>query len=63
MRRDLDADLVYAVTKAFWDNLDQVTTDAPWASALDLADAPTPRGRIELHPGAARYYREAGAMN
>ena len=63
VRTDLDADLVYAMTKAFWDNIDQVTSDAPWAKALKLADAPKQLGKIQLHPGAARYYREVGVLN
>ena len=63
VRKDLDEDLVYEITRAFWDNLEQVTADAPWARALDLTDAATQRGRIELHPGAARYYGEVDVLN
>ncbi|MEM7041978.1 MAG: TAXI family TRAP transporter solute-binding subunit [Pseudomonadota bacterium] len=62
VRGDLDEETVYQVTKAFWDNLDQVTSDAPWAKALDIEFAASERGLIELHPGAARYYDEVGAM-
>ena len=36
IRADLDDDTVYNITKAFWDNLDQVTSDAPWAKQLDV---------------------------
>lgn len=61
VRADLDEETVYAVTKAFWDNIDQVTSEAPWAKALDLEFAASERGLIQLHPGAARYYEEAGA--
>ncbi len=59
---DVDEEVVYSLTKAFWDNLDQVTSDAPWAKALDVAFAAESRGQIQLHPGAARYYREAGVI-
>ena len=62
VRADLDEETVYQVTKAFWDNLDQVTSDAPWAKALDLTFAASERGLMQLHPGAARYYEEAGAL-
>lgn len=31
VRTDLDEDVVYKMTKAFWENLDSVTSDAPWA--------------------------------
>lgn len=59
---DVSDDVVYSMTKAFWDNIDQVTSDAPWAKALDIEFAASKRGLMELHPGAARYYKEAGAV-
>ena len=62
VRADLDEETVYQVTKAFWDNLEQVTSEAPWARALDVAFAPQNIGGMTLHPGAARYYREVGAL-
>ncbi len=62
VRADLDEETVYRITKAFWDNIDQVTSDAPWAKALNLDFAASKRGMAELHPGAARYYREAGVL-
>lgn len=62
VRADLDEETVYKVTKAFWDNIDQVTSDAPWAKALSIDFAASDRGKIQLHPGAARYYKEAGAL-
>ncbi len=62
VRADLDEEIVYQVTKAFWDNIDQVTSEAPWAKVLDVNFAASKRGLIQLHPGAARYYKEVGAM-
>lgn len=62
VRTDLDDELVYQVTKAFWDNIEQVTSDAPWAKALSIEHAAQEKGLIKLHPGAARYYREAGFL-
>ena len=62
IRADLDEEIVYKVTKAFWDNLGQITSDAPWAKALDVEYAAAKRGLMELHPGAARYYEEAGVL-
>ncbi|MDJ0827832.1 MAG: TAXI family TRAP transporter solute-binding subunit [Rhodobacter sp.] len=62
VRADLDEDAVYRITKAFWDNLAQVTSQAPWAKALSIDFAASKRGLMELHPGAARYYREAGVI-
>ncbi len=63
VRGDIDEETVYQVTKTFWENIDQVTSDAPWAKALNLEFAASKRGLMELHPGAARYYREAGVLN
>lgn len=62
IRADLDEELVYQITRAFWENLDQVTSDAPWAAALDVEFAAAQRGQGQLHPGAERYYREVGAL-
>ncbi|GFE50655.1 C4-dicarboxylate ABC transporter [Roseobacter cerasinus] len=52
-------DVVYEATKAFWENLDEVH-----ATAFFLKDV-TPESaftsvNVPLHPGAARYYDEAG---
>ena len=62
IRADLDADLVYEITKTFWENVDQITSDAPWAKQLDVAFAPKNVGGLTIHPGAARYYREVGVL-
>lgn len=62
VRADLDEETVYQMTKTFWDNLEQVTSDAPWAKALDINYAAVQRGQMQLHPGAARYYKEAGVL-
>ena len=57
---DVDEDAVYQITKTTYENLAflQNIHKATKAMALDraLAGLPAP-----LHPGAARYYKEAGA--
>lgn len=63
VRADIDDDVVYNIAKAFWDNIEQVTSEAPWAKALSLEFAASTRGLLELHPGAATYYSEAGVLN
>jgi TRAP transporter TAXI family solute receptor len=63
VRADMDEETVYNVTKTFWENLEQVTSDAPWAKALNPEFAASERGLMQLHPGAARYYREVGILN
>ena len=62
VRGDIDEETVYQITKAFWDNIDEVTSQAPWAKALDIEFAAGQRGAIELHAGAMRYYKEAGVL-
>lgn len=62
VRGDMDDETVYQITKAFWENIEQVTSEAPWAKALNVDFAASKRGMMELHPGAERYYREAGVL-
>lgn len=56
---DVPDDVVYKATKAFWDNLDAVQ-----AAALFLRDVRPATAfagiNVPLHPGALRYYDEAG---
>lgn len=60
-RADLADDLVYAMTKAVYDNLDALVAAHAAAKGISLdkaaADLPIP-----LHPGAERYFREKGLM-
>jgi TRAP transporter TAXI family solute receptor len=60
-RSELDADIVYGVTKAFFQALPDLSAfDTPPLHQMNPEDASaTP---IPLHEGAARYYREQGTM-
>ena len=62
VRDDVSEDTVYKITKAFWENVDSITSTAPWVNAIDIDFAGVNRGMIELHPGAKRYYQEVGAI-
>lgn len=59
VRADVDEELVYRLTKAVYENLGflRAIHKATADMALDKALAGLP---MPLHPGAARYYREAG---
>lgn len=60
VRADMPDDIVYKVTKAFWEHLDDVHASAVWmknAVNLKVALVVVPHG---LHPGAAKYYKERG---
>ena len=52
-------DVVYAATKAFWDNLAEVQATAFFLKDITPETAFTSIN-VPLHPGALRYYEEAG---
>jgi len=56
---DVADDVVYAATKAFWENLEEVHSTAFFLKAVTAETAFT-SVNVPLHPGAARYYQEAG---
>jgi TRAP transporter TAXI family solute receptor len=55
------ADTVYAMTKALFTNLDQMVAAHSAAKAINAADA-VKGAPVPLHPGAERYFREAGVL-
>lgn len=61
VRGEIDEDTVYKLTKALWENIDKVNS-ASAGLALVTTDSALKALSAELHPGAARYYREAGLM-
>ncbi|WP_255448335.1 TAXI family TRAP transporter solute-binding subunit [Telmatospirillum sp. J64-1] len=54
----MDDDTAYAITKAFWEQRDQMAQSSPWWNAVKPELVASLRA--EIHPGAARYYREIG---
>jgi len=52
-------DVVYAATKSFWENIDEVHATAFFLKEVTAETAFT-SVNVPLHPGAARYYEEAG---
>jgi TRAP transporter TAXI family solute receptor len=55
----VDEDVVYKATKAFWENLDEVHATAFFLKEVTAETAFT-SVNVPLHPGAAKYYDEAG---
>ncbi|WP_298726887.1 TAXI family TRAP transporter solute-binding subunit [uncultured Ferrovibrio sp.] len=55
----MDDATAYAIVKAFWSKKDEMAKTNPWWAAVtpDLIGA---LGNTKLHPGALRYYKEAG---
>jgi len=57
---EMSDDLAYAITKAMFENIDELKAVHPAANqtTIDFTLAATP---VPLHPGAVRYYEEVGA--
>jgi TRAP-type uncharacterized transport system substrate-binding protein len=51
--------VIYAVTKAFWENLEARAKSTPMLRQIKLEDAFLDIN-APLHPGALRYYPEQG---
>lgn len=60
-RASLSDDLVYRMTRAMFENLDELGRAHSAAGAIRLADAPK-GSPVPLHPGAARFYKEKGLV-
>lgn len=60
-RDDLPEDLVYTFTKTFWDNLAEVQKD-PAFQSLQPENAYSADIGCPYHPGALKYFKEAGMV-
>jgi TRAP transporter TAXI family solute receptor len=60
-REGLSEALVYQMTKAMFTNLPALVAAHAAAKGISLKDAPL-NAPVPLHPGAAKYYREAGVL-
>ena len=58
----VDEEIVYEMTKAIWENLDEVQQIAASLSWMNKDDPCAGIG-IPLHPGAERYYKEIGVIS
>ena len=61
VRGDVDEETVYQMTKALWENIERVNSASAGLSLVTLETAVEALS-ADLHPGAARYYAEAGLM-
>ena len=59
---DVPEDVVYEVVKAIFENLDQFKGLHPALGILDPQQMVTDGNSAPLHPGAERYFREAGLL-
>jgi TRAP-type uncharacterized transport system substrate-binding protein len=56
----MPADLVYKMTKAFWEHVDEAHAMAPWMKTAVVRQKALDALAGDLHPGAEKYYREIG---
>lgn len=54
----MDDDTAYALTKTFWESKAKLGDTSPWWNGVEPAMLSNIKGKI--HPGAVRYYKEAG---
>lgn len=59
---DVPEEVVYQVTRAIFENLDQFKSLHPALAILDPVQMVTDGNSAPLHDGAARYFREAGLL-
>ncbi|MDY8110614.1 TAXI family TRAP transporter solute-binding subunit [Fulvimarina sp. 2208YS6-2-32] len=59
---DTDEELVYQVTKAVFENFDRFKTLHPSFATLTKEEMVSDGNSAPLHPGAERYYKEAGLL-
>ncbi len=52
-------DTAYAITRAFWENLDYLKSVAGFAKGIEIENFAR-FSNLPIHPGAARYYEEQG---
>lgn len=60
---DIPEDVVYDLTKAFWENLETLQQSNASLKAVSLEQALTDLADLPLHEGAIRYYKEVGLLN
>jgi uncharacterized protein len=60
VRKDMDANRVYNMVKAVYDNLDDLRAAHPSARVIKIENGP--KGGLPLHPGSEKYFGERGVM-
>lgn len=59
---DLPEDVVYDLTKAFWENLEELQASNASLKGISIDQAVTDLADIPLHDGAIKYYKEVGVL-
>jgi TRAP transporter TAXI family solute receptor len=59
VNKDMDNDTAYKLVKLFWEQGKKNSETHPWLKRLNMNYA-VRNGGMQLHPGAAKYYKEQG---
>ena len=59
VNKSMDPDMAYKITKLFWEEAKKNSDTHPWLKSLSKKYA-VQNGGMQLHPGAAKYYKEEG---
>ncbi|MGN0542220.1 MAG: TAXI family TRAP transporter solute-binding subunit [Acutalibacteraceae bacterium] len=59
---DMPEEQAYQITKDLWEKQSEIATAHAKGKEMDTAIAASAIGDVPLHPGAARYYKEAGII-
>lgn len=59
--KDMPEDVIYNMTKTFWENISKQYDNAPWMRNITVEGA-FENLNMQLHPGAKKYYEEAGVF-
>lgn len=58
----VDDDVVYDLTKTFWENIDKLSETSGVLKKASLEEAATDLAGLPIHAGAERYYKEVGVL-
>lgn len=61
-RADMPEELVYKLTKTFWEHIDELGQAQKNLKGLKPENAVKDIANLPLHPGAEKYYKEIGAL-
>lgn len=59
-RKGIPDEVIYKMTKTFWEHIDEMHAAAPWAKEAINFENAFSQMNMKLHPGALRYYKEKG---
>jgi uncharacterized protein len=59
-RKGIPEDIIYKMTKSFWEHIDEMHSVAKWAEGAINKENIFNSSNTKLHPGALKYYQEIG---